>query len=33
MTCYGVIILPSAERDISEAYEWIAEREPDAAVS
>ena len=32
MTRYRVIILPSAERDIGEAYEWIAEREPDAAV-
>jgi plasmid stabilization system protein ParE len=32
MTRYEVIILPSAERDISEAYEWIAEQEPNAAV-
>jgi len=32
MTRYEVIILPAAERDISEAYEWIAERDPDAAI-
>lgn len=32
MTRSEVIIFSSAERDLSEAYEWIAEREPDAAV-
>jgi plasmid stabilization system protein ParE len=29
---HQVIILPSAESDISEAYEWIAERDADAAI-
>jgi plasmid stabilization system protein ParE len=29
---YQVIILPSAERDIGEAYEWIAEQNAEAAV-
>jgi plasmid stabilization system protein ParE len=29
---YQVIILPSAERDIDEAYAWIAEQDAEAAV-
>jgi plasmid stabilization system protein ParE len=29
---YSVEILPSAERDISDAYEWLAEQNPEAAV-
>jgi len=29
---YQVIILPAAERDIGEAYEWLEERDADAAV-
>jgi plasmid stabilization system protein ParE len=29
---HQVIILPSAERDIGEAYEWIAEQNAEAAV-
>jgi plasmid stabilization system protein ParE len=32
MTRFEVIILPSAERDIGEAYTWIAEYDADAAV-
>jgi plasmid stabilization system protein ParE len=32
MTRFEVIILPSAERDIGEAYEWIAEYDADAAI-
>jgi plasmid stabilization system protein ParE len=32
MRHYEVIILPSAEENISEAYEWIAERDEEAAV-
>ena len=32
MRRFEVIILPSAERNISDAYEWIAERDEDAAV-
>ena len=32
MTRFEVIILPAAEHDIGEAYEWIVEREPDAAI-
>ena len=32
MKRHAVIILPSAERDIGEAYEWIAERDAEAAV-
>jgi len=29
---YQVIILPAAERDIGEAYEWLEERDADAAI-
>jgi plasmid stabilization system protein ParE len=29
---YQVIILPSAERDIGGAYEWLAEQEAEAAI-
>jgi plasmid stabilization system protein ParE len=29
---YLVIILPSAERDIGEAYEWLAEQNMEAAI-
>ena len=32
MKHYQVIILPAAERDIGEAYEWLEERDADAAV-
>lgn len=32
MKYYQVIILPSAERDICEAYTWIAEHDKEAAV-
>ena len=32
MRHYEVIILPSAEENISEAYEWIAERDEEAAA-
>ena len=32
MTRYRVIITPSAERDIEQAYLWIAERDEDAAA-
>ena len=32
MKTHQVNILPSAERNISEAYEWIAERNPDDAI-
>ena len=32
MKHYQVIILPSAERDIGEAYEWLAEQESEAAI-
>ena len=32
MTRFAVIILPAAERDITEAYEWIAEYDADAAA-
>ena len=32
MRRYEVIILPSAEENISEAYGWIAERDEEAAV-
>ena len=32
MKRHSVIILPSAERDIGEAYEWIAEHDSEAAV-
>ena len=32
MKHYQVIILPSAERDIGEAYEWLAEQEAEAAI-
>ena len=32
MKLYQVNILPSAERNISEAYEWIAGRDPEAAI-
>ncbi len=31
MTYFEVIILPSAEREIAEAYAWIADRDADAA--
>jgi plasmid stabilization system protein ParE len=29
---HSVIILPSAERDIAESYDWLADRDADAAV-
>jgi plasmid stabilization system protein ParE len=29
---YQVIILPAAERDIGEAYEWLAEQDNEAAI-
>jgi len=29
---YQVIILPSAERDIGEAYEWLVEQDAEAAI-
>ena len=32
MKTHQVNILPSAERNISEAYKWITERNPEAAV-
>ena len=32
MRLYQVIILPSAERDIGEAYEWLAEQNAEAAI-
>jgi len=32
MRHYEIIIQPSAERNISEAYEWIAERDEKAAI-
>lgn len=32
MKYYQVIILPSAERDICEAYTWIADHDEEAAV-
>ena len=32
MKHYQVIILPSAERDIGEVYEWLAEQEAQAAI-
>ena len=32
MKTYRVIILPSAERDIGGAYEWLAEQDADAAI-
>ena len=32
MKTHQVNILPSAERNISDAYEWIAERNPVAAI-
>ena len=32
MKRYQVIILPAAERDIGEAYEWLEERDADAAI-
>ena len=32
MKQHQVIILQSAERDIAEAYEWLTERDPSAAV-
>ena len=32
MKHYQVIILPSAERDIDEAYEWLAQRDEEAAI-
>ncbi|HXR04149.1 MAG TPA: type II toxin-antitoxin system RelE/ParE family toxin [Verrucomicrobiae bacterium] len=31
MKRYQVIILPSAERDIGEAYEWLAEQDTESA--
>ena len=32
MKLYQVIILPTAERDIGEAYEWLAEQDAEAAI-
>ncbi len=32
MKVYQVIILPSAERDIGEAYQWLAGRDAEAAI-
>ena len=32
MTRHSVIILPSAEQDIGEAYEWLAVHDADAAI-
>ena len=32
MKHYQVIILPSAERDTGEAYEWLAEQDAEAAI-
>ena len=32
MKRYAVIILPAAERDIGEAYEWLAEQNEEAAA-
>ena len=32
MTGFEVVILPSAERDIGEAYEWITESDAGAAI-
>ena len=32
MKLYRVIILPAAERDIGEAYEWLAEQDAEAAI-
>ena len=32
MKLYQVIILPTAECDISEAYEWLAEQDAEAAI-
>ena len=32
MKHHQVIILPAAERDIGEAYEWLAERDAEAAI-
>ena len=32
MTRFEVIILPAAERDIDEAYSWLAEQDADAAT-
>ncbi len=32
MKHYQVIILPSAERDIGEAYEWLAEQDAESAI-
>ena len=32
MKRYQVIILPSAERDIGEAYEWLAEQDAETAI-
>ncbi len=32
MKHYQVIILPSAERDIGEAYEWLVEQDAEAAI-
>ena len=32
MNPHQVIILPSAERDIDEAYQWLARQDPEAAV-
>ena len=33
MKRFKVIILPSAESDIGDAYEWIAERDAEAAIA
>lgn len=32
MKRFQVIILPSAERDIGEAYEWLADQDEEAAI-
>ena len=32
MKQFRVILLPSAERDIGEAYEWVAEQDAEAAI-
>ncbi len=32
MKLYQVIILPAAERDIGDAYEWLAEQDAGAAI-
>ena len=32
MKRYPVIVLPAAERDIGEAYKWLAEQDEEAAI-